>query len=395
MRAYFAPCGMGLGHVARCEVVLRRLEQHVPVEAYFATYSDGLSYVEALGLNSLPVPSLEIAMKRVGEVDMERTLTRAPVFFKVIADQIAHDMSYMMALRPDVVVSDTRAVAVLAARALGLPCVCILNQLRIYVPRKRRMLRASRWAEAGVIAILGQIWLMADELFVPDFPGPYTISLMNLKVPERYRKRAKLIGPILTKRPEELPSQEELKEALGFNPDLPLIFVPVSGPAIEKAYFSRIVVRMLSKLADGLQFLISLGNPASPRELAYEKGSMKVLNWVDDFYSCLKACDVAIIRGGHGTITKCMAYGRPMLIVPPPSHTEKMMNALRAKQVGIAKVILQKSLSVSKLKKAILSLMEESTYRRRLSEVEGIAKKLDAAGEIASTIMKLAGGLDS
>ncbi|HDJ26433.1 MAG TPA: hypothetical protein ENF34_03870 [Candidatus Bathyarchaeota archaeon] len=395
LRAYFAPCGMGLGHVARCKVVLERLEQHGPVEAYFATYDEGLSYAEALGLKGVRIPSLDVVMKSNGEVDVERTLLRAPKFLKIIADQLAHDLGYMMAVRPDVVVSDTRAVAVLAAKLLGLPCTCIINQLRIYVPRKRRMLRASRWAEAGTIAILGEIWLMADEIFVPDFPEPYTICLRNLMVPEHFKKKLKLVGPILAKRPEELPGEEELKEEMGFNPDEPLIFVPVSGPSREKAHFGRLIVKALSELRREFQVLISLGNPGSNKKVVRDEGSFKVVNWVEDFNSCLKACDVALVRGGHGTVTKCMAYGKPMLIIPPPSHTEKMMNALTAKEVGVAKVLLQRSLSTKRLRRALRELVEDGAYRQNLRRTREIARELDAAGEIARSIARLSNGLDS
>ncbi|RLI13683.1 hypothetical protein DRO33_00835 [Candidatus Bathyarchaeota archaeon] len=396
LRAYFAPCGMGLGHVARCEVVLERLREHGPVKAYFATYNEGLSYVQASassGLRGLRIPSLEVVMKKNGEVDVERTLLKmTPRLVKIVGGQLAHDLSYMLSIQPDVVVSDTRAVAVLAAKALGLPCACILNQVRIYIPRKRRMLRASRLAEAGIIALLGQIWLLADELFVPDFPEPFTISSMNLKVPERFKRKLRLVGPILARKPEDLPGREELKEKLGFEPDEPLIFVPISGPVRERAYFAEVIINVLSKLKDEFQALISLGEPGRERELARDYGPLKIFNWVRDFYACLKACDVAIVRGGHGTVTKCMAYGRPMLVVPPPSHTEKMMNALRAKEVGVAKVLLQKRLSAKNVRRAIKELLEGGEHERRLREAERRAAELDAAGEIARAVLRLAGG---
>lgn len=38
IRIYFAPCG--LGHIARCEVIFKRLSQMCRAEAYFATYND-------------------------------------------------------------------------------------------------------------------------------------------------------------------------------------------------------------------------------------------------------------------------------------------------------------------------------------------------------------------
>ena len=396
MRAYFAPCGLGLGHARRCEVVLKRMRQHEPVEAYFATYSEALAYVKKKGFLALEVPPLRIAMKPHGEVDTERTLRELGYGLKavhLIGRQLAHDTTYMAAVEPDVVIADTRAAAVLAAKLLGLPCVCIVHQIRIYIPRKRRLLRAARLAEAGLVATIGPIWLMADAVFVPDFPEPFTISLMNLRLPSYFEGRFRLVGPMLEKRPEELPGQEELKEVLGFRPDEPLVFMPITGMRWERPFFIRTMLPILSKLAedDRFQFVITLGRPDAGERVALDKGRFKVLYWVEDFFAYLKACDILITRGGHGAILEAMSYGKPMLLIPPPSHTEKMLNSLRAKEVGVAKVLLQHELSVSTVERALRALIEDERYRKAAQRAMELASNLDAAGSVAEEALRLAG----
>ena len=74
MRAYFAPCGIGLGHITRCKAVLDRLREHVPVEAFFATYSDALLYARPSGLKVLEVPPLRLMTKDTGEIDVRETI---------------------------------------------------------------------------------------------------------------------------------------------------------------------------------------------------------------------------------------------------------------------------------------------------------------------------------
>jgi len=44
IRIYFAPCGLGFGHIAGCKVIFERLSQMCQVEAYFATYEEALAY---------------------------------------------------------------------------------------------------------------------------------------------------------------------------------------------------------------------------------------------------------------------------------------------------------------------------------------------------------------
>ena len=391
LRAYFAPCGMGLGHIVRCEAVLKKLRELVPVEAYFATYGEALAYARGAGFKALEVPRFRIIMHHNGEVDVKETLRyltpRIPI---IVAHQLAHDLKYMAALGPDVVISDTRAVAVLAAKLMRLPCVCILNQARIYVPRKKRFLRASRLAEAGALATVGQIWMLADEIFVPDFPEPFTISAMNLAIPRHMREKMRLVGPILTKRPEELPGQEELKEQMGFEPEDPLVFMPVTGTMEERPYFIRTMMGILRELTGDFQVVISMGLPDRGERALVNSKRFRVYYWVGDFYAYLKACDIAILRGGHGGITKCMAYGKPMLLVPPPSHTEKMLNVLRAKEVGVAKVLLQHELEKERVKEALSALLEERKFRERLEATRKLTSKMDAIGEIASAALRLA-----
>jgi len=392
LRAYFAPCGIGLGHVSRCVSILHKLREEEDVKAIFATYAEGLNYARELGLRTYAIPELKYAMKPWGEIDVERTLMDPGLkVIDIISRQAAHDLKGMLALRPDIVISDTRAVALLAAASLGIPSICILNQFRAYVPRRKRLLRLSKLADAGFLAIMGSIWSLAHHIFVPDYPDPFTICRGNIEVPEYFRKKLRLVGPILARRPEELPSQEELKEELGFEEGKPLIFVSASGTKEERAYFVKMMVRLLSCLKNEFQAVISLSEPHKGERVLKHDGGLRVFYWVEDYLAYLKACDIAILRGGHSSIMQCMAYGKPMLLVPTPSHTEKMMNALRAREVGVAKVLLQRELELRKLKEALGDLLEDKRYRRAVRKAYKMASNLNAVGEIVKAVKELAG----
>ena len=394
MRAYFAPCGIGLGHVTRCKVVLDRLKEQVPVRAFFATYYDALHYARSVGLDVLEIPPMTIVSKDTGEIDVKETiiyLTSRGRLAAIAVSQLAYDLKYIAAVNPDVVVSDTRAMAILAAKMLGIPCICITNQIRFYVPRKKRMLRISRLAEAGILAVIGEIWAMADEILVPDFPEPYTVCYMNLEVPDRLRRRLRFVGPILSKRPEELPDGEDLKEKLGFDPDRPLILAPVAGTERDRSFFVRTVFRMLKKMvAKGYQAVLSLGRPDYKHKVFMNKKDFKVFYWISDFPTYLKASDVVVLRGGHTSIMYCMAYGKPMLVVPTPSHTEQMLNALRVKKLGVAEVLLQEELSTEKAGDALRSLLEDDEHVKSVRAMGKVASGLDGVGEVVKAVLDLA-----
>jgi len=394
LRAYFAPCGIGLGHVIRCRTILDDLAKHVPVKAFFATYSDALLYARSSGLKVLEIPPLRLVTKDTGEIDVKETILYLAARGRLAAiavGQLAYDLNYMAAVSPDVVISDTRAMAVIAAKMLGIPCICLTNQIRFYVPRKKRMRRVSRLTEIGILALIGEVWGMADRIFVPDFPEPYTVCYMNLDVHDRLKKKIRFVGPFLSKRPDELPEKEEAREDLGLDPDKPLILVPVSGTEADRNFFVRTIFRALRELVpDGLQVVLGLGRPDRGDGIFMEKEGLRVLYWINDFPTYLKASDVVVLRGGHTGIMYCMAYGRPMLIIPTPGHTEQMLNALRAKKLGVAEVLLQDEVSSSSVGKAIRSLLG-GEHEEAVRAISSMASGLDGKGEVVKAILDLAG----
>jgi len=77
------------------------------------------------------------------------------------------------------------------------------------------------------------MWTTGNTVLIPDFPEPYTIYEGNLNIPKSFRKNVRLIGPILPKHPDELPTEAELRRKLGLPLDKPVIFVPISGPTLK------------------------------------------------------------------------------------------------------------------------------------------------------------------
>ena len=113
----------------------------------------------------------------------------------------------------------------------------VLNLYHAAVPRVKRFFNLSRIADGGIMTVVGLLWNAGEEILVPDFPSPYTLSEENLVIPPRRRNNVRLIGPILPVRPRELPPKEVLRQQLRLGRK-PVIFVPISGPSKEKEYFT-------------------------------------------------------------------------------------------------------------------------------------------------------------
>ncbi len=389
MKVYFAPCGIGLGHAGRCIPIAKRLAEENN-EIVFSTYREGIDYVEREKFPLLKAPPIGFQVRPDGSVDFRQTAINPGPFIAsfTLLKQVGFELNAIGSIRPDIVVSDSRVSPLTAARLLGIPRVCILNQFQMRVPRKKRFLRLSRLAESAMLAFIGLTWTMGNSVLIPDFPPPYTICEGNLVIPKAYRKNVKLIGPILPEHPNSLPTKERLREKLNLPMDKPVIFVPISGPTTEKAFVSGVLRKILLDFPSDYEIVISYGCPNAVTK-PIRHGNVTIYKWLPNRFEYLKACDVVIGRAGHGTITQSICYGKPMIIIPTPGHTEQLTNARQAKNLGVAKIVLQEMLDKTKLLKCVQQMLQPDTIQRT-EEIQREALKYDGLESATKEIIAAA-----
>ncbi|RJS76134.1 hypothetical protein CW712_02415 [Candidatus Bathyarchaeota archaeon] len=391
MRVYFGVCGIGLGHAGRCIPIAEKLVEQ-GVEVLFSTYRDAVKYVEQAGFPLFKAPPVGFVVKPDGTVDFRQTVANpGPILASfTLTKQVESEIRFIRAFKPDVVISDSRVSPLLAAKMLGVPDVCILNQFQIIIPRRSRLLRLAKLVDTGALALIGKLWTSgAAHLMIPDFPPPYVLSAGNLKIPKAYQKRVKLIGPILPVHPEDLPSKEELRRKLGLNEDSPLIFLPISGPANERAYITDLLQRIVMDLPKEYQIVMSLGYPnASIKPI--HKGNVSIYSWVSNRFEYLKACDLVVSRAGHGTLTQSICYGKPMVLIPTPSHTEQLNNAYRVQEMGVAKVLEQHAVNKETLEAAIKEMLTEEDCRKKIEKIQTAVSGLNGLQTAVETIINVA-----
>ena len=389
MRVYFAPCGIGLGHVGRNIPIARRLVEK-NIEVLFSTYQEGIRYVEREKFPLVKAPPIGFQVKPDGTIDFRQTAVNPGPFLAsfTLMKQVNAEIEAIESFKPDVVVSDSRASPLLAAKMLGIPRICILNQFQVIIPRKKHLLRLARLADFITLAIVGKIWTSGNAVLIPDFPPPYTISTGNLNIPKSYRKKVNMIGPILSTHPNELPTGKELRKKLKLPMDKPVIFAPISGPIRERAFLTVILRRILLEFPEEYEIVLSLGYPNAETEPIHH-GNLRIYKWIPNRFEYLKACDLVISRAGHGTLMQCMCYGKPMILVPTPSHTEQLNNAKQAEELGVAKVIGQKKISKEKLVENVQQILE-SEIPERLEQIQREVSEHNGLENVIKTIMETA-----
>jgi UDP-N-acetylglucosamine--N-acetylmuramyl-(pentapeptide) pyrophosphoryl-undecaprenol N-acetylglucosamine transferase len=394
MKVQFAPAGIGLGHVGRCVPIAKKLlEKDDETHIMFTTYKDGVCYTRQEGFSVCEVPPVAFKVLPDGTVDFKRTVANPDLFFASfkLLRQVRAEIRVMQHFKPDVVVSDTRVSPLAAARLLRIPRICILNQFQIIIPRRTHFLRLAKFADLIGLAMIGKLWTTGMHVLIPDFPEPYTLATGNLRIPKSYQKKVKLIGPIIETRSERLTTQKALRKKLHLDQTKPVIFAPISGPAKEKAYLIGLLRRIFSEFPEDYQVVLSLGYPASSSD-PLKCGNFSIYKWVQNRFEYLKACDLVVAKAGHGTVAQALCYGKSMILIPTPNHTEQYNNARKVKALGVAELLDQQQLSKENLLKTAEKMLNTNKYTERAKEILEEVGKLDGLEMAADLITKAAQG---
>jgi UDP:flavonoid glycosyltransferase YjiC (YdhE family) len=234
------------------------------------------------------------------------------------------------------------------------------------------------------LTLIGKMWTSGNTVLIPDFPPPYTISIGNLNIPKTYMKNVRLVGPILEVHPNELEAEDKLRKKLGLPLDKPVIFVPISGSIKEKAFLTGILRKILLGFPEDYEIVMSLGYPDNNNR-PIRHGNVTIYKWIPNRFEYLKACDVVVGRAGHGTITQTMCYGKPIILVPTPGHTEQINNAKQAQDLGVARILPQKDLGKETLLKTVQQVLQ-SGNADRLRAIQKEVLRYDGLEDVVRTI---------
>jgi UDP:flavonoid glycosyltransferase YjiC (YdhE family) len=284
--------------------------------------------------------------------------------------------------RPDVVVSDMRNTAGVAAAMAGVPSAALHN-LRLFIspmnvilPEVLAALNELGVPETHARRALGDVLVVPDlSLFEPLWVVPPGVRPLVYELPREIR----YVGPLLMREPGDLPPRHLLRERYGAAGRL-LISVTLGGSAGGEDHICDIVDGLAGLDAD---LVVTSGpgitgervGPAIARYRSAVPGArVTVEEYRSDALELMRACDVAVVHGGHGTTLEGMFCGTPMVFVP---HVrEQHENADRAVRLGVG-VTVEPADVRDRLKDLVLACCEPAVRRRcaglgaRLSLVRG------------------------
>jgi len=396
-----APCGIGLGHITRSVPIAEELRRR-GTEIVYSTYLDGLDFAKQNHLPTFEAVPINFKVTSDGTIDFKLTAATSgfSLGIRTFLRQVTHEIKYLRSFRPDVVFSDSRASSLVAARLLRIPVVLMLNQFRVDIIRRPTGRRISLFdhlfffiANLGWLFIrtaIALVWVRSQIILIPDLPFPYTISLGNLAIPKRYNGKVKLIGPIVDDNHKFTGTESQIKRRLGLHGTRPLVYAAVSGPRVEREILAHLLLQSFRGFSREYDIVLSRGDPNGQRTSRLLHG-MIVYDWIENQEDFIRASDVIVSRAGHGTIMKSLMYGKPMILVPIPDHTEQYGNARRAGSLQVAQTIDQNKLNHETLESAILEVLKNPQYRGHSTEIMRTATSMHAIGTACEAISSLAG----
>jgi len=384
LKAHIGVCGIGFGHASRSASIARKLKE-MGWEISSSSYGDGLEYLKKMNLDVKPVPIVRYGILPEAKVSIKLTIFRNLLLPIRFAEQIAYEMNYLESA--DIAISDSRASTVIAGKLLGKPVLTILNQfnIRVVYPRYRRLIELLE----GIAQVVGWIWARSDKILIADYPPPLTISKQNLVIPDGIKDKVEFIGPIIDKRPEDLPSQEEIEAKYRLSGGRPRIFFHATGPSYERRKLIEEILPMLGGLADRYEIIASFGgmNPG----MSIPEG-IKIFEWVDEPLELFKISDLVICRAGQTTLAKALSYGKPVLMIPISAHGEQLGNASSVAEVGAGLVIRQEELTPPLLERAIEDLLLNKSYKINAGKYAEFSSNLNPLSRVVEAVEELLGG---
>ena len=392
MLVYLAPCGMGLGHAYRVLTIANELVKRGH-EVVFSTYGDAVLLLKKMNQRVLTTFELEYAQDKEGMIDLRQTIAEGPKNLYIFARHVATELYYMNVFEPDVVVSDSRLSSTLAAIYHRIPNLLIINQLKVKIPTRRPTkvkFFLKSLAENVLLEGVMHVWGRSDVIIIPDFPPPYTIARENIVLFKEYRNKTLLIGPLISKHPEELPPRELLRKELGVE-DKKLIFIVVSGLRREREVFYERIVKLFSKISlpSNYKVVITAGFAESYGKIEYLKENVELHYFIKDKFKYLKAADVLVSHGGHNTLAEGLYYGIPQLMLPSKLHTERKGNSKAIEDMGAGILLYQEDLNEHDFLKALEKLTSKPIYWERAQEISRKVSKLKPVQTLVELIEKL------
>ncbi|MFQ6011342.1 MAG: glycosyltransferase family protein [Nitrososphaerales archaeon] len=377
---YIPVFGSGLGHATRMHLVSERL-RGLNIPTVFSSSREGLEFLKGKGLNCVEVPNLDVVWGENGDFSTSKTLRAFPNLLRTFVSQVRIEAKNMDSLSPSLVLADSKLSAVVASSVRELPCVTILNQLRLSMAY-RNLSRLFAFVEDLWAEFFGYIWSQSQHLLIPDFRPPYTISEFHTGGVKSASSKLKYVGPLMIKEAPGSKRIDRVKKHLKLGGKKGIIFAQISGPRATKVSLLKQLREVASKNGGHYDFILSEGESNGIQTPEKIDGGWQ-FEWCPFREELFSLSDLVVIRGGHSSILQSTKYGKPMLLTPIPKHSEQIMNSRKVESLGAGVLIDPMNLNQETIDEGLQRVMSENSISSRAAHLQRIFEAYDGLQDIS------------
>jgi UDP:flavonoid glycosyltransferase YjiC (YdhE family) len=354
------------------------------VDIRFSSFGDAVKYVNMHGFECFDVPPVEFGWSADKGFSIKSSITRLPENFIHFISQCGTEGKNITKFDPDVIVSDTRLSSLVMAKVLSIPCITILNQIKLLLSPRLREFTAARTFERLLGEVLGGLWATSDSVLIPDLPPPYTLSEQNLWDIGSVSNKLEYIGFMAPKPSINEEYVDKVAKLLGFDRNKPTVFAHISGPSATKILVLNKIIEAMQKI-DNIQLVISEGKPKGdtvPRKIR----NGWYFEWCPVKDEIFAMSNMLIMRGGHSILGQAIQYGKPVVTIPIENHGEQLGNAEKAQRIGLGLMLKQKDLRPEDISNAVEQVFNDSGFASRAKTLMELANKMDGTQTIVRKV---------
>ncbi|MBI2936690.1 MAG: hypothetical protein HYY22_00635 [Thaumarchaeota archaeon] len=386
-RVHIAVFGSGLGHAARMSPVAHLLKKEEGVTVRFSSFSHAVDYLRKQGFDCDQVAPVDIEWRNEG-VSVRDTFNKSPMLITNLFRQIEKERQIIRWFQPNLVLSDTRLSAVIAAALEGVPSITVANQLRIHLPPRYHTARLKS-IEGFSAEMLGLFWSRSRLTLIPDIPLPYAICEENTSPIRILKKQLRYVGFMTSTAKPALGKLRKVSDMLNLSDNgKPVVFANISGPPETKRDVLDAAVKAANLLKDRFTIIVSRGDVGGGEEPRRISGGW-LYEWCPVKDELFSLADLVIVRGGHSTIGQAIISSKPMVSVPIRNHSEQYVNASKVDKLGLGRMIPTPDLSARRLAEAVEEVGSNPAYKERIEKVGAVARRMDGIRKTVEIVNSL------
>ncbi|MBP5474806.1 MAG: glycosyl transferase family 28 [Methanomicrobium sp.] len=310
MRLLFVVCGEGLGHASRSTKLAKYLEKFGH-KCYFASYGKALNFISKQGFTVFDTYREVILEGESGYFSLSKTVWSSKGVLLSLARSLRDIRRIIIEKKIDVLIADTMYAAVFAAKIQDIPSLFITNQNKFASANDEH---SKHWEILS--SVVEKYLTLPDNIIIPDFSYPNTVSAYNLDIKREDSSRYKFVGPIMDAKLSDYKIEKKI------------IFASFGGEPFKIPMYG-----MLKEIANERpfhQFEVFSTSPGLPAE----SRNFKTHGYTDDILSYMAQSRVNILHGGLTSIHESLFLGKPIVMIIDPYHPEQWNNGRKIEEIG-------------------------------------------------------------